>query len=433
MQTRQIAGWTYPKRFVSSPFEIFAGISTFSTFATSSPTIGGYVTDWIWAWFIHDTIDNMDLFLASVPLSSSVNACAVMLDIQKAYDTVYRPFLLKTLKWIGFPTGFVTAVDRMHRHTSAQFKMIQPDVHRAPQLLEKFRSASGLYLNASKTMVLPLHAGTEPSASEFTTVDHDEIIRHLGVQLSFWRRLDTSIQTKLALALGKTRDPLQRIRLVPHIAMPRILYVARHVGPGRRQLRRTQKMTEKRFTWTLSTMEALVTMRFEDEQVACRIGAADTHTKKRLAWQYFAGRLSERLGITFTADQVQRKYKCKKCDYRKGKRASTQTGNIDREDESKLWGILTRAFAWHTGIATTSLGDGDDGASDGEEISFKSPVARARKSPVSVFASAMKEGMTVIASSMGSDQSVAAVPQDIKQHKQTALQIQERQLRILEK
>ncbi|ETP16616.1 hypothetical protein F441_08810, partial [Phytophthora nicotianae CJ01A1] len=60
---------------------------------------------------------------------------------------------------------------------------------------------------------------------------------------------------------------------------------------------------EKRFVWSNAMVVDLLEMRFNDEEVKRRIESADTSMKKRLASQYFATRLSEKLNVVLSGTQ----------------------------------------------------------------------------------------------------------------------------------
>lgn len=107
-------------------------------------------------------------------------------------------------------------------------------------------------------------------------------------------------------------------------------------------------------------IEELLDMRFKDDDARLRVQNADTNRKKALAWQFFANRLSEKLEVVLSSDQVANKYKILKCEYRQGKEARTDTGNNGNEDESEIWGILNSAFAGRTGIGGATLADADN-------------------------------------------------------------------------
>ncbi|ETO99472.1 hypothetical protein F441_23115 [Phytophthora nicotianae CJ01A1] len=181
----------------------------------------------------------------------------------------------------------------------------------------------------------------------------------------------------------------------------------------------------KRFVWTNKMIEALLDMRFKDDDVRLRVEKADTNRKKALAWQFFANRLSEKLEVVLTSDQ---------CEYRQGKEARTDTGNDGNEDESKLWGILNSAFAGRTGIGGATLADADnDSDCVEEEKSFSSSNSRQKAAtPIASLAAAMKDGMTAIAASMGTDDKLVEVLHDLRAAQEAARDLQARQLTLLE-
>ncbi|OWZ19267.1 hypothetical protein PHMEG_0006517 [Phytophthora megakarya] len=51
-------------------------------------------------------------------------------------------------------------------------------------------------------------------------------------------------------------------------------------------------------------IQALLDKRFDDGEVKRRLDGTDTNLKKRLAWQYFASRLSESLNVILKGEQV---------------------------------------------------------------------------------------------------------------------------------
>lgn len=128
------------------------------------------------------------------------------------------------------------------------------------------------------------------------------------------------------------------------------------------------------------------------------------------------------------------KYKKLKCEYRQGKTARQQTGNGGREDDSELWGILNSAFAGRTGVGGAVLADADNGTeSADEDFSFSSPESKQKAAaPMANLADAMKEGMTAIATSLGSDDKLARVLHELKESQEASRELQGRQLALLE-
>ncbi|KUF82264.1 hypothetical protein AM587_10000733 [Phytophthora nicotianae] len=131
---------------------------------------------------------------------------------------------------------------------------------------------------------------------------------------------------------------------------------------------------------------------------------------------------------------VANKYKKLKCEYRQGKEARTDTGNDGNEDESELWGILNSAFAGRTGIGGATLADADnDSDCVEEEKSFSSSNSRQKAAtPIASLAAAMKDGMTAIAASMGTDDKLVEVLHDLRAAQEAARDLQARQLTLLE-
>ncbi|GMF56268.1 unnamed protein product [Phytophthora fragariaefolia] len=74
-------------------------------------------------------------------------------------------------------------------------------------------------------------------------------------------------------------------------------------GKGRKKTK-VADPPAKRFIWTNTMIAALLDMRFGDEDVKKRVEAAHTNLKKKLAWQFFAGRLSEALNVVICGTQL---------------------------------------------------------------------------------------------------------------------------------
>ncbi|KAJ8514684.1 hypothetical protein ON010_g18649 [Phytophthora cinnamomi] len=189
------------------------------------------------------------------------------------------------------------------------------------------------------------------------------------------------------------------------------------------------------FVWTNEMITALLDMRFKELDFKNRIENADTNRKKALAWQFFASRLSEKLDVVLTSDQVSNKYKKRKCEYRKGRPVRTQTGNDGREDDGAFWSILNSAFGGRTGIGGTTLADADCASnSEEEELLFSSPENRQKAAtPIKTLADTMKGGMTAIAASMGSDDKLVSVIRELQASQEVSRELQKRQLDLLER
>ncbi|GMF35181.1 unnamed protein product [Phytophthora lilii] len=179
-----------------------------------------------------------------------------------------------------------------------------------------------------------------------------------------------------------------------------------------------------------------------DGDVKRWLEAADTKTKKALAWQYFASVLSQALGMVLNHDQVSLKYRKLKCIYRKEKREQKKTGNSARisEMDEGLWAILNDAFGGRVGISGDTLLDSAIDEDDGnnmedaaelaeEEVSKQKPV------PVAQLATALQGGMEAIASSLGAcsaaDGQLRALTSALQQQHEETRRFQEMQLQLL--
>ncbi|OWZ14107.1 hypothetical protein PHMEG_00012457 [Phytophthora megakarya] len=182
---------------------------------------------------------------------------------------------------------------------------------------------------------------------------------------------------------------------------------------------------------------ALLNMRFQDDQVKKRVERADTNRKKALAWQFFASRLSDELNVVVSSEQV-----CgisplmlSNLTMLQGVIARSHTGNEGQEDDSELWGILTSAFGGRTGIGGTTIADGDTVSDEtDEELSFDSQENRQRTSitPIASLAEAMKDGMSAIAASLGPDDKLVDVLQELRASQVTSQDLQRQQLILLQ-
>ncbi|KAE9342336.1 hypothetical protein PF008_g10210 [Phytophthora fragariae] len=152
-------------------------------------------------------------------------------------------------------------------------------------------------------------------------------------------------------------------------------------------------------------VSSLLDMRFGDEEVKKRIDAADTNLKKKLAWQFFAGKLSESVKVVLS-----------------GKTARLQTGNDDREEDTELWGILNSAFARRAGVGGAILADSDNAVESSDEgMSFVSPESKQKAAtPTVSLVDAMKEGMTAVAASLGLEDRLAGVLHELKESQDTS-------------
>ncbi|KAE9134352.1 hypothetical protein PF005_g3709 [Phytophthora fragariae] len=170
-------------------------------------------------------------------------------------------------------------------------------------------------------------------------------------------------------------------------------------------LSRKGKAPARRTKWTNSMIGELLHLRFADGDVKRRLQAADTKTKKALAWQHFASVLSQSLGVALTHDHVSLKYSKLKCLFRKEKREHHQTGNTARESEmdGELWAISSDAFGGRVGISGEVLLDSTTDEEDEETDAAKDQRAsKQRVIPVIQLATALQGGMEAIAAALGS-------------------------------
>ncbi|OWZ13753.1 hypothetical protein PHMEG_00012867 [Phytophthora megakarya] len=209
----------------------------------------------------------------------------------------------------------------------------------------------------------------------------------------------------------------------------------------------------------------LLQLRFKEGEVKRRLDSADTKTKISLAWQNLASILSQDLEKVISREQVgiwivefnffilfqaYQKYRKLKSMYMKEKRDSKKTGNdcsMQVLDEP-LWVILNDAFAKKEGISGDVLADtnvdSDEDASDKETGVSESNdgPSPGKLPPVTQLAHAMENGMTAIATAMGTRPSsddnfralTAALEKQthaIDEQRREARHLQELQLQLL--
>lgn len=133
------------------------------------------------------------------------------------------------------------------------------------------------------------------------------------------------------------------------------------------------------------------------------------------------------------------KYKKLKFEYRQGLNNRNATGNSGNEDHSEHWGTLTSAFVGRVGVSGAILADTDDKTElQDDTASFSASTSAKTKAgdPINELASAMKHGMTAIAASFVSDDSLLSLVRDLQDNlKKTQFvnqQIQSQQLALLQ-
>ncbi|KAE9037604.1 hypothetical protein PR003_g6095 [Phytophthora rubi] len=182
----------------------------------------------------------------------------------------------------------------------------------------------------------------------------------------------------------------------------------------------------------------MLRLRFADGDVKRRLEAADTKTKRALAWQHFASVLSQSLGVLLTHDKVSLKYRVLKCMFRKEKREHHQTGNTARESETDgdLWAILSDAFGGRVGISGEVFLDSTADEEDKETDATKDQGASKQKAPpVAQLVTALQGGMEAIAASLGSrstaDENLRSLAELLQQQQYESRRFQAMQLQLL--
>ncbi|CAI6000157.1 unnamed protein product [Closterium sp. NIES-65] len=81
----------------------------------------------------------------------------LLVDFQKAYNTVSRPFLFKTQAKLGLPAQFVKWAEGLHKGSGTRLAVNgEAQLHSAAEALDWFGELSGLHINRDKSIVMPL-------------------------------------------------------------------------------------------------------------------------------------------------------------------------------------------------------------------------------------------------------------------------------------
>lgn len=142
---------------------------------------------------------------------------------------------------LGHANGDVTLPISGYADDVALYLRGPEDKHDFLTVVGEFSRASGLQINLSKCAAVCLHPAG-PKARHLTMTicptDAPRLTRYLGIPVSsapstsaVWDTVMKVTQQRLALARRKTSDVLQHIELVRAIAIPKVLYAARHVWP----------------------------------------------------------------------------------------------------------------------------------------------------------------------------------------------------------
>lgn len=126
------------------------------------------------------------------------------------------------------------------------------------RILEEFGIASGLKVNLTKSVVVPLRKGTmvrQDLVSGMQILDNQTNCRYLGIQVGQstamyenWDKCIKSLQARLYLAKMKTHSVSQRAAIAHAIIIPKAMYVARHSWPTVAVIDRLHLLI-KRFVW----------------------------------------------------------------------------------------------------------------------------------------------------------------------------------------
>ncbi|KAE8980381.1 hypothetical protein PR001_g24290 [Phytophthora rubi] len=133
-------------------------------------------------------------------------------------------------------------------------------------LTSTFALASGLHLNAKKTLVIALNpaavATTTGLPAPLAVQEVTKLSRYLGIPVGSipdeeytWQLTRTQLATRLALATRKTMTPDQRSLVAMAVVVPKILFVGRHIWPSRKTMETFQRLI-KNFVWHATFTDA---------------------------------------------------------------------------------------------------------------------------------------------------------------------------------
>ncbi|RHY70739.1 hypothetical protein DYB38_012186 [Aphanomyces astaci] len=126
-----------PIALLNSAYKIFAQVISLRLQPLLVSTIGAQQQGFVPGRTLEDSIALFQRTLArqqrdpTLPLAAS--AAVICLDIKKAYDSMERAHLFCTMQAMGFPTTFVTLIERIHQDTSVQFVVNGIRSNRLPQ------------------------------------------------------------------------------------------------------------------------------------------------------------------------------------------------------------------------------------------------------------------------------------------------------------
>ena len=114
-----------PISFLNTSYKIFARLLA-RRLAASLPRLVDQVQNgFVHGRRMHHSVDMMMAALATYDPEGDGDAedtpCVVLLDFEKAYDTVDRSFMFSVLRHMRFPEELVSVIERMHDSTTARF------------------------------------------------------------------------------------------------------------------------------------------------------------------------------------------------------------------------------------------------------------------------------------------------------------------------
>ncbi|RHZ31594.1 hypothetical protein DYB26_011165, partial [Aphanomyces astaci] len=155
-----------PIALLNSAYKIFAQVISLRLQPLLVSTIGAQQQGFVPGRTLDDSIALFQRTLArqqrdpTLPLAAS--AAVICLDIKKAYDSMERAHLFCTMEAMGFPTAFVTLIERMHQDTSVQFVVNGIRSNRLPQtsgIRQGCPLAPSLFILGMEPLLATLHAG----------------------------------------------------------------------------------------------------------------------------------------------------------------------------------------------------------------------------------------------------------------------------------
>ncbi|CAI7862180.1 unnamed protein product [Closterium sp. NIES-53] len=211
----------------------------------------------------------------------------LLIDFEKAYDSVRRGFMMDTVAKLGFPPRFVRWIEALHRdvHTrlcvngwvGEQIEMrkgVRQGCPLVPYLFlcaveplsrlaeerklgigEEYAEVSGLKVNKGKSPVLPLgrNVGQQaPGDTEYKWVGANEVERLLGVWISpggdteaTWEKAFDRAAGELSKWSNKYLTTGARVTIINNYVLPIFLFQAQVYPPDDLLWRRVEKLIEK--------------------------------------------------------------------------------------------------------------------------------------------------------------------------------------------